>query len=80
MGYEYESITNGKVFVGCFNHWVESGLPSKSIYEFAIPRLIKNIIIDESVRIYLSYYKCIDQPIEYINSNINPRDIFCQIR
>lgn len=77
LGYAYGTVKgHGEAFIGCFWHWVESGIPSKSIYEFAIPRVIKNIIIDEGVRIYLSYYECIDQPIEYINSNVDPIDVF----
>lgn len=75
LGTKY-GIFADKTFVGCFRHSVESGLPSKRIYEFAIPLIIKNIIVDEGVRIYLHYYECINQPIEYINSTADPRDIF----
>jgi len=64
-------------FRGCFFHWVTSvGAESFSVYEFAIPKIIKNIIVDERVRVCLDYYECIKEPIEYINSTSTLRDVF----
>jgi len=69
--------TKNGTFRGCFFHGVVSvNVESFSQYRFAVPKIIKNIIVDEYAKVCLDYYECIKEPIEYINSTFTLRDVF----